>query len=608
MVAPASAWKRLLPWALVTVLLMMFGGFLWTRGRDRSQTRPATRLDLVLPAEAPMASGGSLALSPDGRRLVYPAEVGGDWQLHLRHTETGETRSIPGTRGGDTPFFSPDGEWLGFFAGGKLRKVSLAGGEPVVLADAPIGLGGAWAPDDTIYFNTHEGEGLSRVPATGGQAQRVTQAQDWWPDILPGQEALLFIGHGAGRGFWNGIHSLRDGEVRRLLAPAYYARYVPTGHLVYAERGKLLAVAFDLAALVVTSEPVTLLEDLRTAGNFGGAPFALSQDGLLVYAPGQDIEFASLVWADHQGSVEPLGLEPGLFGESFSISPDGTQVAVPIREGSGSDIWLYDIARGTRTRFTFGLRDDPRARSQTPRWTPDGRHIVYTSLVFSSPEDEGPRAHLFWKPADGNREAVRLTPDDAPRQLGPDSFSPDGSVLTFFSNSPGTGFDLGLLRLDGIDPYAGKLPKAEFLLQTRYGEAWARFSPDGRWIAYMSNESGRYEVYVRPFPGPGPRVQISTDGGAEALWHPSGRQLFYRTFGTRFYVVDVRLSPEFEAGRPRLLFEGPFIHIPGYCVDISPDGERFLTLHNPQNFEPNPTLTVITNFFDELRRLVPADN
>ena len=554
-----------------------------------------------------MAPGAPLALSPDGRRLVYRALVGGERYLYLRDMETGETEAIPGTRGGNRPFFSPDGEWLGFFAGGKLSKVALAGGEPVVLADAPVGFGGAWAPDDTIYFNTMEAEGLSSVPATGGQVQRITQAMDWWPHILSRRETLLFIRAAyaeAGPGFAPGIYSLRNGQIRRLLAPAYYARYVPTGHLVYAERGRLLAVAFDLETLEVTSQPATLLEDLRTNGDFGGAPFALSQDGLLVYASGQDRQFASLVWADHQGNIEPLGLDPGFFGESFALSPDGTQVAVPIREGSGSDIWLYDIARGTRTRFTDDLRDNRRARNQTPRWTPDGRHIVYQSLAFSSP-DEDPRYHLFWKPADGSREAVQLTTDDAPRVLAPDSFSPDGSILTLFGPSSGTGFDLWYLRLDGVDPYAGQLPKPEILRQTRYAEGWARFSPDGRWYTYFSDESGRYELYMRPFPA-GPSVPITSNGGlAEAVWHPSGRQLFYRA-GARFYVVDVRLTPEFEVSRPRLLFEGPFVNLPGHDVDLSPNGERFLTLYNPQRNEPNPTLTVITNFFDELRRRVPA--
>ena len=560
----------------------------------------------MLPVEAPFA-GVLLALSADGSRLVYSALVGEERHLYLRHMGTGETQPVPGTIDGSRPFFSPDGEWLGFFASGKLKKVSLAGGEPVDLADTPFSMGGAWAPDDTIYFTPQEGEGLSKVPAAGGQVQRVTEAQDWWPDILPGGEALLFIGYGAGRGFSDGIHSLSltgDGEVRRLLDRAYYSRYVPTGHLVYAERGKLLAVAFDLAAMEVTSQPVTLLEDLRTAGNFRGAPFAFSENGLLVYAPGQDRELASLVWADHQGNIEPLGLEPGVFAP-FSLSPEGTQVAIPIVEGSGADIWLYDIARGTPTRFTYGLRDNRRARSAAPRWTPDGKHIVYNSHVFSSPEDENPRSHLFWKPADGSREAVQLTTDDAPRQLGPDSFSPDGSVLAFFTNAPGTGFDLWHLRLDGIDPYSGKLPKAEVLLQTRDAEAFARFSPDGKWIAYGSTRSGQYEVYVTPYPGPGPSVQVSTNGGIEALWHPSEPRLFYRA-GTRFFAVDWHVTSKFEAGTPRILFEGPVVDIPGYDLDISTDGERFLTLYNPQRFEPNPTLRVITNFFDELRRRVPA--
>ena len=364
-VATASARKWLLPWSVAAVLLIAVVVLLWTR--DQPQPQSPARLDLVLPAEAPMAPSGRLALSPDGRRLVYRAQVGGGTQLYLRDMDTGEAQAIPGTSGGVRPFFSPNGESLGFFAGGKLRKVLLAGGEPVVLADASVGVGGAWAPDDTIYFNTQEGEGLSRVPAIEGQAQRVTQAMDWWPDILPGREALLFTGYGAARGFGTGIHSLSltDGQVRKLLAPAYYARYVPTGHLVYAERGKLLAVAFDLDELEVTSQPVTLLEDLRTNGEFWGAPFALSEDGLLVYAPGPDQEFASLVWADHQGKFEPLGLEPGFFG-GFALSPNGAQVAVTIREGSGADIWLWNIARGQSTRFTHGLRDSLRAHSGTP--------------------------------------------------------------------------------------------------------------------------------------------------------------------------------------------------------------------------------------------------
>ena len=607
-VAHSSVWRSPLPWAigavgLLAVLLTMVGTSWWTRRGDQSLTRPTTRLDLVLPTDAPMAAGNSsLALSPDGGRLVYRAQVTGGAQLYLRDMDTRETAAIPGTSGGSRPFFSPDGEWLGFFAGGRLRKLSLAGGEPVDLADAPFAMGGAWASDDTIYFTPSEGEGLSKVPATGGQVQRITQARDLWPDILPGREALLFTG-----GFGRGIHSLQDGQTRGLLTTdVYYARYVPTGHLVYAERGRLLAVAFDLATLEVVSQPVTLLEDLRTNGFLGGAPFALSQSGLLVYAPGQDREFASLVWADHQGNIEPLGLEPGIYGESFALSPDGTQVAVPVREASGAaDIWLYDIARDGLTRFTYGLRDNPRARSQTPLWTPDGRYIVYASLVFSSPEDEEPRLRLFWKPADGSQEAVQLTTDDVPGLHLSDSFNPDGSVLTVMSLSAGTGFDLWRLPLDGIDPSAGERPQAEVLLQTRDNEAFAQFSPDGEWIAYGSTRSGRYEVYVIGYPGPGPNHQISTDGGLEAVWHPSEPRLFYRA-GTRFYAVDVRLTPEFEAGTPQFLFQGPFVNGPGYDVDISPDGERFLTLYNPQRLKPNPTLTVITNFFDELRRRVPA--
>ena len=449
----ARSWPRRVPWAIVAFLLIIVGVFLWTQGRDESQPQPPARLDLVLPAEAPLSPRNRTppALSPDGRRLVYVAQVDGRLHLYLRNMLTGETRAIPGTSDSHSPFFSPNGEWVGFFGEGKLKKVSLAGGEPVVLAEAPNPFGGAWGPDGTIYFNAHESEGLSRVSAGGGQVQTVTQGQDVWPDILPG-ETLLFS-----RSFSSdGVYALRNGEIRRVLSSGFHARYVQTGHLVYAEAGKLLAVPFDVATLEVTGPPVTLFEDLRTGANsFGVAHFALSQGGLLVYAPGQDAQVASLRWVDHQGKIEPLGFPPGIFGP-FALSPDGKRLAVPIYEGAGTDIWLYDLARGTQTRFTYDLREDPRARKSTPRWTPDGEYIVYTSLDLSSVDDEVRKSDLFWKPADGNREAVqllttdelRLITGDASRLAGPDSFSPDRSVLTFFSLSPETGFDLWVLRLD----------------------------------------------------------------------------------------------------------------------------------------------------------------
>ena len=593
-------------WATVVAVLVIAASValwqLWTQRAQEGSLRPSARFDLNLPAEAPMTSWGSVTVSPDGTRLVYVAQVSGD-RLFLRDMKTGETQPIPGTGRGVKPFFSPDGESVGFFAGGRLKTVSLAGGEPADLADVSFPMGGAWALNDTIYFTPGEGEGLSKVSVTGGQVERVTEEQDLWPDILPGGEDILFT-----RGFGRGIGLLRDGEMRRLLtADVFYARYVPSGHLVYAERGKLLAVAFDPGALQVTSQPVTLVDDLRTSGFLGGAPFAFSQDGLLVYASGQDREIATatLVWADLQGNVDSLGLEPGIYGESFDLSPDGTRIALPIRErGMTSDIWLYDISRGTLTRFTYGLRDNPRARSLTPRWTPDGNHIVFASLVFSSPDEEDPPLQLFWKPADGSREAVQLTGEDAPRRLLPESFNSDGSILTAMSISEGTGFDLWHFQLDEMDPYAGKLPKAEILLQTRDSEAFVQFSPDGKWVAYSSTRSGQYELYVAPYPRVSPSVQISINGGFDPLWHPRGGQLFYIMDG--FYAVDYRLTPEFEATTPRLLFRGPFVNGPGHDVNISPDGDQFLVLYSPQQSEPNNTLKVVTNFFDELRRRVPG--
>ena len=273
---------------------------------------------------------------------------------------------------------------------------------------------------------------------------------------------------------------------------------------------------------------------------------------------------------------------------------------MPIYEGAEADIWIYDIARGTRTRFTFGGGRNARSISDGPCWTPDGKYIVYASILYSSPDDKEGTQHLFWKPADGSREAVQLT-----RDAYPISFSPDGSVLALHSFSPETRLDLSLLHLEGIDPYKATPPKPEVWLRTPFIEIFPRFSPDGRWIAYISDESGRFEVYVRPYRGPGGKVQISANGGLESLWNSNGRELFYFT-GTGWYAVDVTLAPEFRAGKPRLLFEGPFLDIPGFSYDMTPDGQRFLVHENTEQFKAWTTLTVITNFFDQLPRRVPS--
>ena len=526
-----ATWRHVLPWAATGVLAIIAALALWPEKGPETPQRVSARFTITLPEEAPLAAVSSmragaerpaLALSPDGRRLVYIAQVEGQTQLYLRDMITGETSPILHTERGHTPFFSPDGNWIGYFADGKLKKLALTGEEPFELADAPNPWGGVWAPDDTIYFNTTEGEGIFKVPVAGGVVQAVTQRGIYkWPEILPNGETLLISGVS--------IDALNGGLIKEILttnARNVYIRYAPTGYLLYALRGELLVAPFSLSQLESTGVSVKLLEDLRT-GMFNSAQFAFSEDGTFVYAPGRDVETRSLAWVDREGNVEFLEFPRESLG-TFELSPDGKQIAISKTDGRNSDIWIYDLERTSRTRLSVEGDRTGRRFDGTPRWTPDGRHIVYMSAVFSSAEDTNPTPALFWKPADGSRKAVpihcRFPSIDESSGLPflfPDSFSPDGSILAAYSRSPRTGHDLWLVHLGNNDPYDEKPVDCEIFLQSPYGEAFARFSPDGHWIAYMSDETGQNEVYPRPFPEPGRKILISTNGGSEAHWNPN---------------------------------------------------------------------------------------
>jgi serine/threonine-protein kinase len=602
-----STGNRISPWLVAGLVAILAGwAVLWMRPPPSAEV-VSTRLGIELPAEAPLAPAASmplgnarstLALSRDGRRLVYVALWKGRRQLFLRDMTTGEIKPVPGTEGAHTPFFSPDGEWVAFYADGKLKKVALASDEIVVLADSSSPAGGSWGDDDVLYFITNEGAGISRVPASSGKVQLTVPGQFLWPETLPSGRGLLFSD------LRGGIHLLAGDRIERITSRGGFPRYAPSGHLVYGNLGKMIALPFDLSTLQVTGPAVTLFQDLRT-DIFGGAQFTVSQNGVLVYLSGMDSQVASLVWVDRHGKTENLDLPRAIYGP-FDISPDGRELAIPVFDDSAADIWIYDISRGTRTRFTFPTVAGAPSLNTNPRWTPDGKHIVYSSGLQAS-ESSDLIFRLFWKPADGSREGVPLTSDDSLQRSNAISFSPDGSVLAFYATAPDTGFDLWTLSLKDTDPYRGVRAKPQPFLRTPFLESFPSFSPDGKWIAYMSDEAGSREIYVRPFPGPGGKIQISTGNGTRPSWHPSGREIFYQS-GTQWYAASVTLSPDFKAEKPRLLFEGPFINIPGFAYALARDGERFLVLANPEQFETRRDLTVVTNFFDLLRRRVPGEN
>jgi serine/threonine-protein kinase len=423
------------------------------------------------------------------------------------------------------------------------------------------------------------------VPASGGSSQRVAfrdpqkgAARYFWPEILPGGKAVL-VSPASGVA----VLFLETGEERLLLPSAGNARFAATvsdlaGHVVFARGASLWALPFDVSRLQATGPPVQVLDGLKTEYR-GSQHFALSQNGTLAYVPGAAGAgaSASLVWVDRQGKVSPLGLPKRTFG-NFRVSPDGKRVAVAI-QGVTSDIWIHDLARGTLVRLTS------ENNNSSPVWTPDSRRIVFGS-------SKGGPASLYWMPADGSGEAEPLATGNRP-----DSISPDGHVLLYGEEQPGSGMDVGMVRLKSDR-------KPEPFLRTRFSEWGPAFSPDGRWVAYTSDESGQYEIYVRPYPGPGARVQVSTGGGEEPVWSAGGRELSYR-IGTKWMAVPVQTAPEFTAGAARQLFEGPYLNIPGVSYDVAPDG-RFLLIQ-PAEPEAEPTqINVVLNWFDELRRRAPG--
>ncbi|MDA2928116.1 protein kinase, partial [Acidobacteria bacterium AH-259-G07] len=531
----------------------------------------------------------NVALSPDGARVVFAAVRGGIPQLYERPMDRLEATPMPGTEDGHNPFFSPNGQWVGFFADRKLKKVSLLGGRPQVLCEAPSSHGGTWGPDDTIYFSPSHNSALSKVSAAGGTPEALTsldasrgESAHSWPQVLPGGRQILFtISKGSVLDASIAVESLETGE-RRILLEGFYARYVPTGHLVYAQGESVLAVQFDVEHLEVTGAPVPVLDGVRFARQ-GAAEFAVSEAGLLAYRPaGTDAGSGELVWVDREGSAQLISEISRSYWASPRLSPDGKRVAIRIGRES-SDIWVYELARDTLTRLTF------EGSNEFPIWTPDGQRVAFTS------RRDGGQGNLFWKRADGTGQAERLT-TSSNLQIAT-AFSPQGEVLIFAEYDSRSLFDIWMLPLDG---------EPRSFLHTPFQELKAVVSPDGRWMAYHSNESGQREVYVQAYPEPGSKWKISTDGGTNPVWAPDGRELFYRN-QKKMMALAIESVGEFRPAKPRLLFEGQY-RASGYRdYDIAPDGQRFLMIkEGVQTGETRQEIIVVLNWFEELKRLVPT--
>jgi len=428
-----------------------------------------------------------------------------------------EFAPIASTEGASSPFFSPDGEWLGFvdYDDGKLKKVSVRGGAPVGLADVVGDFRGAtWATDGWIYFSRSAESGIHRVPAEGGETEELTAPDSGqgekthrYPSVLPGGDALLFTLGDAQISSYDdaaiALLSLKTGEHRVLLEGGTSPRYVPTGHIVYARAGSLLAVPFDLDRLEVTGSPFRVVENVMTADGYGSAQYSFARDGTLAYVPGgPDHYHSGLFWVTFDGTVEPLPIEPESYGD-IRVSPDGRRLALSIL-GANADVWIYELERGTMSRVTRSWDN------YAPIWSRDGR------LTYAS--NSGGSYGIYRTRAGGSGEGELLL-GTGPSTY-PASWSPDGRWLAYADFDPTTGFGVRFLA-----PHSNE--RSQPILDTPSHEIYPMFSPDGRWLAYVSDESGRSEVYVQRFEATGEKWQISTGGGDMPIWSPEGDELYY---------------------------------------------------------------------------------
>ena len=553
--------------------------------------KPVMRFTMSLPPGQRLSLIGypAIAISPDGARLVYAAGPSNlTSQLYIRPLDGLEARPIPGTGAGGNPFFSPDSRWIGFATFGQLMKVSLSGGAPVSLGAVNFaGFSGAsWGTQGRIAVVPQAGSPILQIPDTGGNPQPLTrlakgEASHRWPEFLPDGKGVVFTA-AAGTTTKIAVQSLGSSEHRDLVPGGNFPRYALSGHLVYLQGANLVAVPFDRQRLAITGAAVPVIEGVLAAG--GVAQYSFSSTGTLIYVPGSSQAVGlKLVWVDRKGMEQPVNAPPHNYVLP-KVSPDGKRVAVGIEEADGQ-IWVYDLGRDTLTRLTFegGANIDP-------VWTPDGKRIAF----------KGAGNRLFWQPADGSAGPEALTSSELAANNVPGSWTPDGQVLTFMEVNLDTGYDLYTLPLkDG---------KPQPFLRTPSLETAPRFSPDGHFIAYASDESGRFEIYARPYPGPGGKWQISTEGGTEPVWNPKGRELFYR-IGNKMMDVDIATQPTFSAGKPKMLFEGPYVLTPRSFpdYDVTPDGQRFLMLKPSEQEQVATTqINIVLNWFDELKQKVPA--
>ena len=601
----------------VLAILVLGAGSLFGAPGDGRQATPAAAVPEVLRLppgtqltrmeRGPIRT--EVELSPDGTVVVFSASPDGTMEkarLYRRSLDGPDAAIVPGTpEGACMASFSPDGQWVVYWAGGKLYKVPAKGGAPVPLCDLkarPFGI--SWAPDGRIIFG-RAGAGLAYVPAAGGTVDTLTtidatrEQTHRLPHVLPGGKGLVFTAMRSNVGLESQVEwlSLETGQRKMLIEDAADGRYLPTGHLVFVRRGALMVVAFDLAGLQTSGPAVTAVPRLMQAFNVlmpdmnsAAGQYSVSASGALVWAAGGMLPdlVSQLYWVDRSGRAEPWYAFGTRAVGTLRLSPDGRRV-VYATVGFDRGVWVYDIRRNRATRLT----SDNQTWFVAPSWTPDGKRVAFSWWKNG--------LHMWLTPADGAGKMEQLPRTEFSQQRG-SSWTRDGRHFAFVDTGGETGSDVDVLRMADRQVTAFAATKA--------AEAFPEFSPDGRWLAYVSNESGRNEVYVRSFPDGRRTLPISTEGGTSPLWGPGGRELFYWDLGfKKLTIVDVSAGQTLSAGTPRLLFE--FTAAASAMIrtyDITPDGQRFLVQKVP-TISPVPVteLNLVRRWFDEVKRMsLPA--
>jgi serine/threonine protein kinase/Tol biopolymer transport system component len=609
-VPTAPFWKRALPWALFGATALALAAALLLGPEETVVPRETMRLEVTL-SDQPLwvTLGSSVVLSPDGSKLAFASDdEEGTRTLALRSLDQLDPLTIAKGQVGEQPyhpFFSPDGKWIGFATPTELKKVPTTGGTPITLCDVQRSRGATWTVKDQIIFAPEGGTPLHAVSAAGGEPRPVTTFNEErgdfshrWPFAMPdGRSVLYSVGF---RGMLNSNEAIIDvvdletGQSKALVEGGYYPQFIPTGHLVFIRDATLFAVTFDPEAMELTGSPAPVVQGIVSNEGPGGAQYSYSLNGTFAYVGGVvELPKYPVVWVDREGASSILWDTEASYGAP-ALSPDGKRLALSVLRDDNWDVWVYDVEREVATRLTF---DDGYDADQF--WSHDGQYLFFSS-------DRDGQTRPYRKRADGSGEVERLSESE----LGfyPLSVSPDGRWV--IGESQTDNIDIAVLDLEAMG-------EPEVYLASEFMDRDPNFSPDGRWVAYSSNESGSYEIYVRPFPAAAGRWQVSDGGGRFPRWSGTGKELFYRT-GEGIMVANIEASGDsFQVGKATTVFEGSYrggmfgIAIGGFIFSdyaVAPDGQRFVMFPGSDGQSANTHVTMVFNWFDELANTLPTPN